>query len=637
MGSDIETGKSIGNRLRENETFLNDVLNCIQDGISILDKDLNILFVNKTMEKWYAHQMPLMGKKCYEAYHGRDNECDICPSLQTLKDGKPAMEIAPYTTEEGVKGWLEVFTFPFKDSETGRIVGVIEYVRDISERKRVEEAHRRCSNIFENAEWGVATITGNGKTLSMINPAFATMYGYTMKELIGSPIVDLYAPESQGKLQKHMRLAHKNGHHTFEAKHVRKDGTVFPVHLDVTAVKDNDGDVLYCAINVQDITERKLAEEALRESEEKVRLLLNSTAEAIYGMDKEGNCTFCNHSFLRLMGYEKEEDLLGRNLHDLIHHTRVDGTECPIEKCRIYESLRKGKGVRVDNEVFWRSDGSSFYAEYRSYPIRRGRDVIGVVVTFTDITERRKAEAKLKRYAEDLKKSNRELKEFAAVASHDLQSPLISIISALKLLKRHFKGGLDPEVDGYITHIRERATNMLAAIRSLLKYSRLGVSARKFKPTDIETVLNQSISDLSSDITDSVAKVTHGTLPEVHGDAVLLTQLFQNLISNAIKYRGEESPLIHVSSKAEGDEWVFSVSDNGIGMAPEDIGKIFEIYHSLRTKAKYRGTGIGLATCKKIVKLHGGRIWVESALGEGSTFHLTLPITELDQPDKIDT
>ncbi len=746
MGNDIETGKSIGNRLRENETFLNDVLDCIQDGISILDKDLNILFVNKTMEKWYAHQMPLMGKKCYKAYHGSDTECDICPSLKTLKDGKPAMEIVPYTVEEGVKGWLELFTFPFKDSKTGLMKGVIEYVRDISERKRAEEAWRESEERFHKLS--DASFEGiaihDGETILAANKAFAEMLGYEHSDIAGES-VGFVEPEYRDLLVK------EEG--PYEAVCLQRDGTPFickirgksipyqgrRVHVsairDITEMKQKEealkkselrykslftemlngfayhkiitdengkpvdyvflainsafekltglkkGDIIgkkvtevlpgiekdqvdwigtygkvaltgeearfesyaepldrwfnvyaYCpekgyfSVIFEDITERKKADELLMVSEKKFRDLMETVPVGIVVTTPEGSVVEVNQHLLNMLGYDSKEEF--QNLSAVVHYCDAEDRE------RFLESLDKntGKGFEVR---FRRKDGSRIWVVLHS--ISRNMAIeTQLINVVTDITYSKQAEKKLRKFAEDLQLSNRKLEEFAAVASHDLQSPLISVLSTLKLLDIESKDKLDLEAEGYIGYARETIANMLAVIRSLLEYSRVGTSGNKFKPVDTEDALDQSIANLLANISETGARVTYDRLPHVSGDRGLLTLLFQNLIGNAIRFRGGSPSRIHISSERKGDEWQFSVSDNGIGIDPKDVEKIFEIFHSLKAKEEYRGTGIGLATCKKIVELHGGRIWVDSALGEGSTFHFTLPITEPDQPDNPD-
>lgn len=231
----------------------------------------------------------------------------------------------------------------------------------------------------------------------------------------------------------------------------------------------------------------------------------------------------------------------------------------------------------------------------------------------------------LKRTTLELERSNKELEQFAHVASHDLQEPLRIVTSYIQLLEKRYKGKLDKDAEDFISYAMDGATHMQQFIKDLLALSRVGSSGRPFKLTDCESVLKQSLSNLEVAIEESGTKITHEPLPEVMADNLQLVQLFQNLISNAIKFRGKEPPLIHISVRKERNEWVFSVQDNGIGIDKPHHGRIFEIFHRLHTREEYPGTGFGLAICKKIVQRHNGRIWVKSELGKGATFYFTLP------------
>jgi light-regulated signal transduction histidine kinase (bacteriophytochrome) len=227
---------------------------------------------------------------------------------------------------------------------------------------------------------------------------------------------------------------------------------------------------------------------------------------------------------------------------------------------------------------------------------------------------------------EELTRSNEELEQFAYVSSHDLQEPLRMISSYLQLLQRRYQGKIDDKADKYIYYAVDGAARMQNLINDLLEFSRVSTRAGEPEPTDSESILNQVLSNLDLFIKQNRAAISHDSLPEVMVDSTQLAQLFQNLIANGIKYHGEEKPKIHISAKKKANEWVFSVQDNGIGIDQQYSEKIFEVFKRLHKKEEYPGTGIGLAICKKIVERHGGRIWVESELGKGSTFYFTLPM-----------
>ncbi|MEW6584640.1 MAG: ATP-binding protein [Nitrospirota bacterium] len=241
----------------------------------------------------------------------------------------------------------------------------------------------------------------------------------------------------------------------------------------------------------------------------------------------------------------------------------------------------------------------------------------------TEIAGRRKAEKEIMKYAEELKRSNHELQQFAYVASHDLQEPLRMISSYLQLIERRYKSKLDPDADEFIQYAVDGAKRLQNMINGLLEYSRVETSSESLEPVDCEKVLGDTLSNLKVAIEESGTVITHGPLPTVTADRSQILQLFQNLIGNAIKFRGREAPRIHISAGRKGNVWTFSVKDNGIGIEEQYKERIFDIFQRLHSRG-YSGTGIGLSICKRIVERHGGEIWLESQIGKGSTFYFTI-------------
>jgi signal transduction histidine kinase len=250
-------------------------------------------------------------------------------------------------------------------------------------------------------------------------------------------------------------------------------------------------------------------------------------------------------------------------------------------------------------------------------------------------TERKQAEEVLAKKVEELGRSNRDLEQFAYVASHDLQEPLRMVASYTQLLAERYRGKLDENADKYIGYAVEGALRMQTLIQDLLAFSRVGRNASGRTPTDCNAVLEQALQNLQAAIQQSHVSITHDPLPVVSSECSQLVQLFQNLIGNAIKFRGIEAPGISLSAEKQEGEWTFAVADNGIGIAPEHGEAIFVIFQRLHTREEYSGNGIGLAICKKIVEQHGGRIWVESEAGRGSIFRFTLPAIPADQEENI--
>ncbi len=365
---------------------------------------------------------------------------------------------------------------------------------------------------------------------------------------------------------------------------------------------------------------RRKAVKALQASEAQVKLLLNSAAEGIYGLDLQGNCTFLNPAALRLFGFEDENDLLGKQMHALTHHTHPDGTHYPAEKCRICQAIYNDEGVHNEDENFWRADGSSFLAEYWSYPLREKKTPTGAVVSFLNITERKQAE-------ERLKEANRELDAFVYTVSHDLRVPLTAIIGFTDLLKDECSQGMYENTMEMLGVIEKQGDRMAALIEDLLALATVGNLKRPDKPVAADEVVDQVLMELSSQLVSAGVTVQKGPLPELCVPETLLTQIFENLIGNAARYAGKNGNPIEVGGKQTGLTVRFYVCDHGPGVPTEDRSRIFEVFYRAATSKEISGTGVGLATVQKIARLYGGRAWVEETPGGGSTFWVEMEVS----------
>ncbi|MBI4962370.1 MAG: DUF3365 domain-containing protein [Desulfomonile tiedjei] len=364
--------------------------------------------------------------------------------------------------------------------------------------------------------------------------------------------------------------------------------------------------------------ERDQAQQALGASERKYRLLFDDSRDGVFMSSRAGELLEANQSVFDMFGYTAEE-MIGMDVHRLY----VDGAD----RAKYQGAVEKTGSVK-DYEVRFRKRDGTLLDCLLTSNVRLGEDgsVVGYQGIIRDVTRQKKAEEALEKQASELQRSNADLEQFAFVASHDLQEPLRNVTSCVQLLAKRYQGKLGSDADQFMSYALESVTRMKDLINDLLTYSRLGTKGKPFKPTNCEEVLNLVLANLDSAISRTEAVVTRDPLPTVTGDPTQLTQVFQNLISNAIKFqRKDAAPVIHVSAASNGDQWTFSVKDNGIGIESQHLIRIFMIFQRLHTRTDYEGTGIGLAIVKKIVDRHGGRIWVESERGSGTTFYFTLP------------
>jgi len=348
--------------------------------------------------------------------------------------------------------------------------------------------------------------------------------------------------------------------------------------------------------------------------------ILKSMAETLMVIDPDGTIQRVNQAAISLLGYERAE-LVGRSAGDVF--------EEGVDVLSLFKRSGLNDIIRsIDTNVVTK-DGRHV-AVSLSGSVMRDDDgeIQGIVCVAQDITERKRTQEMLERQTQELARSNSELEQFAWVASHDLQEPLRMVASYTQLLAKRYKGKLDADADEFIAFAVDGAARMRRLINALLELSRVGSRAKDFEATDCQAVYDRTLVNLQELVEESGALVTHDRLPTIMGDGTQLGQLFQNLIANAIKFRSDEPLTVHVGVEQRNGHWEFCVRDNGIGFDPQYAERIFVVFQRLHGKGDRPGTGIGLSICKKIVELHGGRIWVKSFPDEGATFYFTLPVSE---------
>ena len=465
------------------------------------------------------------------------------------------------------------------------------------------------------------------ETILDANPEACALLERTREELVLAGRGVVFDP-SDSRLGPALEERRKTGRFKGELRLLRRDGTPFPAEVSFATYGGELGDEKIVIV-FRDVTERRGAERELREAEARFRKLVERIPAVTYIEDvDEGELStsllYVSPQIETMFGYSPDEwmatpELFVRLLHPedrervLAEDKRTEATGEPF-RMEYRQFTRDGRVVWIrDEAVLVRDeDGKPLYW-------------LGVQL---DVTERKRTEKELAELVEELRRSNAELEQFAYVASHDLQEPLRMMASYTQLLARRYKGNLGDDADEFIGHVVDGAHRMQAVINDLLQYSRVGKRGGSLTPTDVGAAFEAARANLRAAIGESGAQVTSEGLPIVMGDRTQLVQLFQNLIGNAIKFRSEDPPRVHVEAERRDGEWLFAVRDNGIGIEPQYAGRIFMIFQRLHSRTEYPGTGIGLAICKKIVERHGGELWVESVPGEGSTFRFTLRALE---------
>ncbi|HEV8712904.1 MAG TPA: chemotaxis protein CheB [Candidatus Binatia bacterium] len=369
-----------------------------------------------------------------------------------------------------------------------------------------------------------------------------------------------------------------------------------------------------------DVTDLKRAEEAAHAAQAYAEGIVDTVREPLLVLDAHLRVRSANRSFYEVF-HTMPAQTEGRLLYEL------DSGQWDIPELR-----RLLEKVLPQHHAF---EGFEVVQDFTTIGwktmLLNARQVSGlahdsglILLAIEDVSERKRAENALVQRTADLQRVNEELQQFAHIVSHDLNEPLRMVSSYMQRLEERYRGKLDTNADDYIAFAIEGAQRMQALIQDLLAYTRVGGKAQEFTAVDCEVLLLRTLGDLQLAIEESGAAVTHGPLPTVRGEGKQLGLVFQNLIGNALKFRSQAPPRIHISARRDGSQWVFAVQDNGIGIDPRHVARIFQVFQRLHTRSEYPGTGIGLSICKKIVERHGGRIWVESELGKGATFLFTL-------------
>ena len=543
-----------------------------------------------------------------------------------LRVGIPAVVLIPITigwlSIEGLVAGIYSIEFGFALNTLSSIAALVLLIWVVAKslgklQKRIEEAHRQQSflaSIVESSEDAIVSKDLDGLITSW-NAAAERTYGYSEAEMLGQPM-SLLLPEDRRNEEAEILSNIKQGRRIDHIESIRKHkgGRFLDMSITISPITDEQGNVVGASNVARDISERKRAQQ-------RIAAVVEAAPSAMIMVDRNGVMVLVNTQTEIMFGRPRAQ-LIGSNIEMLLpERYRQDHQRMFAEFFKQPEARAMGVG----------RDLHGLHADLREFSVEVGLSPIEilegdyVLAAVVDITQRKEAEQALQIKTEELLRSNRDLEQYAYIASHDLQEPLRAVSGCIQLLEQRHQAQLSDSARELMHHAIDGSKRMQTLIGDLLLYSRIGKSEENFRKVDCNKAVDFAVKNLSQAIEESAAMLNCAPLPTVFGIASQLTLLFQNLIGNAIKFRRADVPIrIDVEAIRQENVWLFSIKDNGIGVESQYFERIFTIFQRLHTRREYPGTGMGLALCKRIVEYHGGRIWIESILGSGTTVFFTL-------------
>jgi PAS domain S-box-containing protein len=634
LKSDLVEQKRSEEWFAKREKFYTDIFNSIQDPISILDADLNIISTNTTMEMWYKEILPITGKKCYWVYHHKDKPCEKCPSLETIRTGKAAFEVVPKQDSFGKQtGWSALYSFPWKDTVSGKVLGVIEYIKDISALREAEEKIQQSESRFrilaETSGAGIFIVKDS--KFVYVNPFMVKTSGYTQDELLTMNFWDMVHPDFLQLVKSRYadRMAGVNPIHDYEFKFIRKNGFVGWASLNVGLIEFDQAPALIGTLF--DITERKNAEEELAGEKELLSVTMASIGDCVVSTDKNGRIVSINPVALSFAGITLAE-AVGKHVDHIFgfFHEKIKDKQEGIVTFMIKSKGIKPMSVRCGLRL---RGGSERIIDLSVAPINAlDGSVIGMVMVFRDMTERHKLELELYKA--------RKLESLGVLAggiAHDFNNILTGIITNLFMVKLRVKS--DQESFQLLAEAEKASFRASKLVKQLLTFSKGGAPVKE--SVAIKDIIEDSIGFCLSGSNVNYKLELANDLSNVEADRGQIDQVFNNLIINADQAMphggtitvGANNVSIGAGAQQKNEKVVVlqpgayikvTIKDEGLGIPRENLEKIFDPYFT----TKPNGNGLGLTIVYSIIKAHKGAITVDSEVGKGTVFSFYLPVAK---------
>ena len=506
---------------------------------------------------------------------------------------------------------------------------------------KLEDSQRKYFDLYNFAPDGYFTLNKDGIILD-VNLAGASLLGTERQNLYKTTFIKYISPEYRNLFHQYLLKFDKscNDKHTMEIKLINSDKSSFYAHMGAISIQDHNGLFKEFRVSITDITELKYAEEALKDSEERYReIFINNPAVMILVDTSNGNIIDANPAASKFYGYSLDE-LVKMKIED------INVSDNVLKEMKTADSNQKNRLIlkhRLSNGNIRNVDVQSGFIGHEDenvlcsiiHDITQQKKAEDVLIDRNEniremldieINDHKTTEILLEELTDNLEISNRAIEQFAYISSHDLREPLRMITSFLQLLKKRYDNDLDEDAHDFINYAVEGAKRLDMMLNDLLEFSKIGTQDSQFEYLHSEKLVEQAISNLKILLQDNNAEVTYDSLPIIYANEYQMIQLFQNLIGNGIKFRGNKNPKVHISVKTEESEYIFAIEDNGIGIEKQHLERIFTIFKRLNKRQQYDGSGIGLAISQRIVQEHDGKIWATSNPGGGSTFYFTIPI-----------